>query len=404
MEEKIGNARERRAAMIENCIAKYREKLGEMGVAIDDGCREEFLSRMTALGYLSSFWKFKLHADDIGLRENLKNLTLEEVRQVLSVARKQAKKPRTYVALAIAVKRGYGFIGRKDLYDVLEVPKYNGAPAVETLSQDEVKRLIESTECLRDRLIIELLAETGARIGELANLRIRDVQFDEYSAILWLDGKTGRRTVRVFMAKPDPVAYLNNHPKKNDSESSLLFSTNGVLNIVHSLTVEGIRYVVKTIGRQVLGKRVYPHMFRHTRFTQLSRVLTDREMKILGGWRTTKMLEVYSHLSGRDVDDKILALHGLKSNSEMLSQVINTRKCRECGQENAPVAIYCQHCGNAIGVDAELKARVEKLEKVLLEEVFHLKQAQSTRNYVEQGRQPELCSSLRTRTLPSDIS
>jgi len=320
MEEKIGNARERRATMIENCIAKYREKLGEIGVAIDDGCRDEFLSRMTALGYLSSFWKFKLHADDIGLRD-LKKLTLEEVRQVLSAARKQAKKPRSYVALAIAVKRGYGFFGRKDLYDALEVPKYNGEPAVETLSQDEVKRLVESAECLRDRLIIELLAETGARIGELANLRIRDVQFDEYSAILWLDGKTGRRTVRVFMAKPDLVTYLNNHHKRNDPESSPLFSTKGILNIVYPLTVEGIRYVVKILGRRVLGKRVYPHMFRHTRFTQLSKVLTDREMKILGGWTTTKMLEVYSHLSGRDVDEKILALHGLKPNSERKKKI-----------------------------------------------------------------------------------
>jgi integrase len=50
---------------------------------------------------------------------------------------------------------------------------------------------------LQDRLIFELLDETGGRRGEIASLRIKDIQFekigDTLTAILWLNGKTGVR-------------------------------------------------------------------------------------------------------------------------------------------------------------------------------------------------------------------
>ena len=68
--------------------------------------------------------------------------------------------------------------------------------------------------------------------------------------------------------------------------------------------------VFKKIARKAgIEKKVYPHLFRHSRATQLARYLTEMEMKIFFGWsKNSNMPSVYVHLSGRDIDEKIIQL------------------------------------------------------------------------------------------------
>jgi len=98
-----------------------------------------------------------------------------------------------------------------------------GFPKV--LSEEDVYRLVEAAETPRDRLIILLLWETGCRPSELLNLRIGDMQFDEYSAIVYVRRKTGERRLRAFTCKPDLVRRLNDHPFRNDPDAYLFLST-----------------------------------------------------------------------------------------------------------------------------------------------------------------------------------
>jgi hypothetical protein len=60
-------------------------------------------------------------------------------------------------------------------------------------------------------------------------------------------------------------------------------------------------------------------MLRHSRATHLSKVLTDRELKILGGWNSDAMLNKYSHLSQRDVERKLLLSYGIKIEPEIIN-------------------------------------------------------------------------------------
>jgi len=66
---------------------------------------------------------------------------------------------------------------------------------------------------------------------------------------------------------------------------------------------------------------------------------------LLYGWKTPSMVGVYSHLSMRDVEEKDLALHGLKRREEVLRPLTQIQRCSDCGEENAPVAVYCTKCG-----------------------------------------------------------
>jgi site-specific recombinase XerD len=66
-----------------------------------------------------------------------------------------------------------------------------------------------------------------------------------------------------------------------------------------------------------LNKRVYTHLLRHTRATELASILTEAQMKELLGWtQSSDMPSVYVHLSGRDVDSAFLKAHGIIPSSE----------------------------------------------------------------------------------------
>ena len=240
---------------------------------------------------------------------------------------------------------------RKDLAEILVYPKIPDVGekiATKVLKPEDRAKLIREAPTLQDRLIIELLDETGGRKGELYKLRIRDVQFENIgerqTAILQLSGKTGTRRRRVYECVPDLRAQINNHPRKSDPDATLLLAKNG-----NAYTIDMFYHTVTELGKHILERPIHPHMFRHTRCTEDSRFYTDREMMKMFGWKTPQMVGVYSHLSMRDVDEKDLVLHGLKKKEEILQPIMQIRRCPKCNYENAPIAIYCGECGIVMG-------------------------------------------------------
>ena len=89
-------------------------------------------------------------------------------------------------------------------------------------------------------------------------------------------------------------------------------------------------------------------MFRHTKATRDAKFFTDRELMALNGWTDPDTISVYVDLSMRDVEDKDLVVHGLKTKEEILRPISKPRNCPKCGEENAPVAVYCTTCGEVL--------------------------------------------------------
>ena len=59
-----------------------------------------------------------------------------------------------------------------------------------------------------------------------------------------------------------------------------------------------------------IRKRVFPHLFRHSRATFLASRMTEAQMKEYFGWtQSSDMAATYVHLSGRDVDDTLLKIN-----------------------------------------------------------------------------------------------
>jgi len=281
----------------------------------------------------------------------------------------KTRRPRYYRLTVIIVRMALRHLGRNDLAEQIEVPRQSDpAECIKTIDAKDVEKLIREATTRQDRLIVELFYETGARRGELAALRVKDVQFDEFGAILHLQGKSGTRRRRVYMSVPDLRAHLNEHPNRGNPNASLLYTQTGT-----SLNDAEIYRHIRNMSKRILGRMIYPHQFHHTRATEDSRLFTDREMMQLFGWRHPHMVGVYSHLSMRDVEDKDLVLHGLKKREDVLRPLVRVQRCPKCQEENAPIATYCTKCGNILTSQqteeqkrtiAGLEERLAKLEAV----------------------------------------
>lgn len=187
----------------------------------------------------------------------------------------------------------------------------------EILTQEEVERLVNACDNVRDKAFVSVLYESGARIGELLSLRIKHVQFDQYGAVLIVNGKTGSRRVRIINSANLLKNYINNHPFKTNPESYVWLtkfnrkSGNGKWALMDGQAVRRLLRIIS--ARAGITKRVYPHLFRHSRATHLANVLTESQLKEYLGWtQSSNMAGVYVHLSGKNVDDALLKAYGIK--------------------------------------------------------------------------------------------
>ena len=174
--------------------------------------------------------------------------------------------------------------------------------------------------------------ESGARVGELLPIKIKQITFDDYGAILLVTGKTGDRRIRLVASTPALANWLNVQPFKDDPEAYVWFSfaTN---RKYEPLNHRGVYELFKDLAKKAkIKKKVNPHAFRHARATHLANKLTEQQLKMLFGWsQASKMASIYVHLSGRDVDNALLGLHGLTKPKEG-EKKFKVKICPRCGK------------------------------------------------------------------------
>jgi len=102
----------------------------------------------------------------------------------------------------------------------------------ELLNEEEINKLAEQATHPRDKAFVQILYESGCRIGELLTVRIKNVNFDEYGATLRVTGKTGDRRVRIVASAPSLAGWLDIHPKRNDPDAPLWLSRASKTNLL----------------------------------------------------------------------------------------------------------------------------------------------------------------------------
>ena len=132
----------------------------------------------------------------------------------------------------------------------------------ETISDEDIERLRDHCEVTRDIAIIDLLYSTGIRVGELVNLDIKDINFEERECIVYGKGEKERRVYFDAKAK----LHLQNYISSRKDNNPALFVT---LDAPHErLKISGVEIRLRELGRKLNLTRIHPHKFRRTMATR----------------------------------------------------------------------------------------------------------------------------------------
>lgn len=243
-----------------------------------------------------------------------------------------------------------------------KLPKCATKLPKELVRPDEIKSMAQACVHPRDRAVIMVLYDSACRVSELCGLRVGDVEFDQYGGRISVTGKTGSRIVRLINSIPDLQLWLNHHPRRDEPNAPLF------VDIEHgdgrkALMQDGVTRLLHRAAKWAgVRKRVYPHGFRHARLTELAKILSESELKIFAGWTASSdMARVYIHLSGQDVDRKLLEKSGLLQQEEAHpDSFLQTKTCARCKAKNSASMEYCAQCLAPIDADKSLQIRLEE--------------------------------------------
>jgi site-specific recombinase XerD len=238
------------------------------------------------------------------------------------------------------------------------------------LTDEELLALLRACEdastvrqAKRDKALIAVLYETGCRLGEIVNLKNKDVKATEYGFKVTLVGKTGMREVPLVDSAKYLLEWANVHPRPNDPEAPLFVALSRK-SFGEKLTSDGVYTLIKKLARRAqIKKHVFPHLFRHTRATELTAYTSEAFLRKILGWsKSSTTPAVYIHLSGRDVEREVLRIHGIVP-EEQLKPILEEQICPSCKAKNDPHVLFCTQCGsplkNGAKVIGELSAAYE---------------------------------------------
>ena len=245
----------------------------------------------------------------------------------------------------------------------------------DVLKPEEIKSMIDAAEDAEEKAIIAVGFETGSRIGEFSNIKIRDIVFGENGATISVSGKTGQRVLFLYDSLPYLKAWLESYPYNKKTQHAqkdeYLWITMGGEKLRHYRLNLMLKRIAKNAG---IEKNVYFHLLRHSQATVSAGYLTAAEMCVKFGWsRSSDMPERYTHLSQTDIQKKEKERRGLLKIDES-GNVLAPKICPRCQVTNTHQAKTCSKC--FFPLDKITAQQVWMQEKVLKKLVENKKIAQ----------------------------
>lgn len=300
----------------------------------------------------------------------------DDIKKVLEILSSDKYAQWTYITYINMMKRFYKWhMGNNEVYpDFIRWVKRPKTPeqkikANNLIKPEEVKALVVSAKNARDRAFFYTLYDSGCRLGEILSMKVKDLAFDDYGALMYVTGKTGYRQVRIVgNSIPYLKSWLHDHPESNNPDAFLFCGLSDEIR-GRQLTYDDIYSLLRKSARRAgIRKRIYPHLFRHTRATVLASKVTEAPLEAQMGWiHGSRQTRTYVHLSGHEQDKAILKANGIQFNEENHILEDRPEKCPRCGDPNPRNTNYCMHCWLPLTTDAvvDLQEKQDHIESEL---------------------------------------
>lgn len=207
------------------------------------------------------------------------------------------------------------------------LPKRAPSRSQETLTNEEIERLITTSRTLRNKTLIAVLADTGMRLGEILSLRFKDIRIDGEHILLKIDLPNSRTKDHN---RPVPLTWSTKYFKLyiegvNSNPEAPIFD----------LTPSAVNKMLAKLAQECkIQKKINPHRFRHTKSTEYSRSgrYSPDTVRNVMGWRTFSQWSTYSHIPPEEAAQ--IVLKNEKPQTKQVEALLNIeRKAIEAAEE-----------------------------------------------------------------------
>lgn len=234
------------AKRVEGCSEKslryYESTIRNMLEGIDKP--ERFITTEDLRGYLDTYQR----------RGTVSKVTLDNVRRILSSF--------------FSWLEDEDYIIKSPVRRIHKVK--TGKTVKETYTDEALEVMRDHCDNMRDLAMIDLLASTGMRVGELVKLNRQDVDFENRECIVFGKGDKERKVYFDARTKIHLQKYLS---ERTDSNEALFVS---LLKPYNRLLISGVEIRLRKFGFELSIHKVHPHKFRRT----LATMAIDKGMPI----------------------------------------------------------------------------------------------------------------------------
>ncbi|MBS3165686.1 site-specific integrase [Candidatus Woesearchaeota archaeon] len=346
---------ERKISQVEKYLEKIPKVNRDLILSFKSYLFTKNLSVPRILKYINHL---KVMSDTIGScdlinNKDLDKLTKQDLQHLVGIIQQRPYSPYTRHSFKIAIKKFICWVKNceegelppeiKWIKTSINKSELKLPGEGDLITKEEIEIVLSNCSNLRDKTFISMLYESGCRIGEVASLKLGNIAFDKYGVQLHVFGKTGARRIRLVKSTFLLKTFMEVHPTKNDKNSCLWISSKDESHkpMRYAAFTRIVRRGFMNAGIQ---KRCNPHMFRHSRATEMASFLTEFQMNQYFGWtQGSDMPSTYVHMNGKEVDSAILAMNGIQE--EGIKKIENKPLlCSRCEFVNPVDTKFCLRC------------------------------------------------------------
>lgn len=360
-------------ARLEGVATSHKNKELIKGFVME--CRRDELAKSTTTNYLNLLTRMTERLKETGYTKNLDELDQPDFDKLLlhlEVRGISIGEIRNYKKV---LKKFFRWKTEDDLPKWVDRLKLKSVDSTvqpsDLLTQTDIDKMLAACRHPRNKAFIAVLLDSGMRVGALASTRIKNVEFNQSGAIIYISktSKSKKSTAPKGIPLIWSAGFLNQwlaiHPLKDDPEAPLWTT----LTVPHeALSYNAIRVTLQEIAETAgVTKRVNPHSFRHKAITSwvLDR-LSEQEIKHRAGWSkgSNQMLKIYANFTDGEINDQIYERYGLKKDEK---RQVTLEKCPRCFNVLRPSDRVCSQC--SLVLDKGMLKELDDKSK-LIPEVF----------------------------------
>lgn len=230
-----------------------------------EGCSEKSLK----------YYEATINSMITGIDKKIKHIKTDDIRKYLTEYQTEKNSSRVTIDNIRRILSSF-FSWLEDEDYILKSPvrrihKIKAASNIkETYSDESLEKMRDNCTELRDLAIIDLLASTGMRVGEMVLLNRNDINFNERECIVF--GKGDKERIVYFDARTK--IHLQNYLANRTDNNPALFVS--LRTPFERLNIGGVEVRLRNFGKQLGISKVHPHKFRRT----LATMAIDKGMPI----------------------------------------------------------------------------------------------------------------------------